>query len=176
MRALSLYIPHCSDGTAHTQNTDQYLDYFISHIVQMELASVTLFDSVTGSFISHIVQMELQYLHHRFLSLWTLYPTLFRWNNLLPLLKILKIKLYIPHCSDGTLETKLDLLSVHSLYIPHCSDGTIDDELRAVLKFDFISHIVQMEPEEIPIYFVLQITLYPTLFRWNPLQHNRILQ
>jgi hypothetical protein len=58
-------------------------------------------------------------------ALFSLYPTLFRWN----------------------IASAVDKLGTALLYIPHCSDGTPIATVSPAGRSPFISHIVQMEPQ-----------------------------
>jgi len=53
--------------------------------------------------------------------------------------------LYIPHGSDERLAWRLFFKKLFSLYIPHGSDERDLTRRPSKVKFDFISHMVQMK-------------------------------
>jgi len=140
-----LYIPHGSDEPLTFWFCQLHLNYFISHMVQMNLIPLAHLSKVPVNFISHMVQMN---------PIWqtwyvnmpaALYPTWFRWT------------------SFHKISCPLDFV----LYIPHGSDEPKGVEHERHERSDFISHMVQMN-----LIFLLSITelqnsLYPTWFRWT---------
>ena len=54
------------------------------------------------------------------------------------------------------------------LYIPHGSDeSAFSASLIKDMYFSFISHMVQMKVPELRKAELIEITLYPTWFRWK---------
>ena len=97
-------------------------------------------------FISHIVQMELRILPHSPDVLQPLYPTLFRWNLTNSLPSATTLFSFISHIVQmERIFCDISSESPDSLYIPHCSDGTALEQQERLQQIKFISHIVQME-------------------------------
>ena len=141
-----LYIPHGSDESHQKVVPAEFLDVFISHMVQMKEICLELWQML----------------------LLSLYPTWFRWKRKLRLISIGLRYLFISHMVQMKGHFVTNCISDWFNFISHMVQMKV-----AVIIFSsidvssFISHMVQMKAVKAYNQKQRGFALYPTWFRWK---------
>ncbi len=142
--------------------------YFISHMVQMKQKDCQNTENCQGLYIPHGSDETFSRKHINGMGKATLYPTWFRWNIFKSLIIYGFLPTLYPTWFRWNLLADLTPLLKYG-FISHMVQMKPTHQIAVfVFPTPFISHMVQMKPSDWQAHQVSSLrTLYPTWFRWN---------